>query len=116
MTEHSELPEGDAVAAADDELDAVAAADDEIQLRLKWIAVGVIAFACALLLSEVVREFAKHIGEGLARRHPYLREIEWEATTAGARGRVPPRPAPGQCVAPARALVGALATGSRLAR
>ena len=76
MTEHSDLEEGDSDL---QEGDAVAAAEDELQLRLRWIAVGVIAFACALLLTEVLREMARHIGEGLARRHPILEEIEWEA-------------------------------------
>lgn len=69
MAQHSDLQEGGAVAAA----------EDELELGLRRIALGLIAFACALLLAEVFRTIARHAGERFARRHPILTELEWEA-------------------------------------
>jgi hypothetical protein len=88
MTQHSDLLEEDAVAAAETRRSepatevvgaAASSREDELELGLRSIAVGLIAFVCALLLAEVLRTIARHTGERFARRHPILAELEWEA-------------------------------------
>jgi len=53
--------------------------EEELDAALMKIVLGLIGLAFALLVAEVLSRFARSTSDRIARRHPVLAELGWQA-------------------------------------